>query len=88
MKDEKNKYSTVCFGLHWSWFAAKLYIPSTLNTDNKLWHTQLIVFAVKWIIQDLSHDFHFTFQAYTLPRTLNGMFVSLFKFHTWILKQF
>ena len=21
MKDEKNKYSTVCFGLHWSWFA-------------------------------------------------------------------
>ena len=27
---------------------AKLYIPSTLNTDYLLWHTQLIVCAVKY----------------------------------------
>ena len=26
----------------------KLYIPSTLNTDYQLWHTQLIVCAVKY----------------------------------------
>ena len=26
---------------------AKLYIPSTLNIDLILWHTQLIVFTVK-----------------------------------------
>ena len=26
---------------------AKLYIPSTLNIDLILWHTQLIVYAVK-----------------------------------------
>ena len=26
---------------------AKLYIPSTLNTDYLLWHTQLIVCAVR-----------------------------------------
>ena len=34
-----------------------------------------------WIIS-------FTFQAYTLPHTLNCIFVSLFKFHIWILKSF
>ena len=28
--------------------ATKLYIPSTLNTDYLLWHTQLIVCAVKY----------------------------------------
>ena len=28
--------------------SAKLYIPSTLNTDYLLWHTQLIVCAVKY----------------------------------------
>ena len=27
---------------------AKLYIPSTLNIDLTLWHTQLIVCAVKF----------------------------------------
>ena len=43
----------------------KLYIPSTLNNDLILWHTQLIVYAVKsWVIS-------FNFQAYTLPHTLN-----------------
>ena len=26
----------------------KIYIPSTLNTDYLLWHTQLIVCAVKY----------------------------------------
>ena len=70
------------------WACPKLYTPSTLNIDLLLWHTHLIVCAVKWITHDLIYDFHFTFQAYTLPHTLNGMFVSLFKFHTWILKQF
>ena len=29
-----------------TWFKAKLYIPSTLNTDYLMWHTQLIVCAV------------------------------------------
>ena len=55
----------------------KLYIPSTLNIDLTLWHTQLIVCAenVKsWV-------FPFTFQAYILPHTLNCMCVSLLKFH-------
>ena len=28
--------------------ATKLYIPSTLNTDYILWHTQLIVWAAKY----------------------------------------
>ena len=60
----------------------KLYTPSTPNIDIILWHTHWIVCAVKLITHDLIHDFHFTFQAYTLPHTLNGMFVSLFKFHT------
>ena len=27
---------------------SKLYIPSTLNTDYRLWHTQLIVYTVKY----------------------------------------
>ena len=46
--------------------SAKLYIPSTLNIDFILWHTQLNVCAenVKsWV-------FYFTFQAYTLPHGL------------------
>ena len=47
-----------------------------------LWHTHLIVCAVKQITHDLIHDFHFTFQAYTLPHTLNGICVSLSKIHT------
>ena len=37
-----------------------------------------------WLI----HDFHSTFQAYVLPHTLTGICVSLFKFHTWILRHF
>ena len=67
---------------------SKLYIPSSLNIDLILWHTQLNVCAenVKsWI---KSWVFPFTFQAYTLPHTLNFMCVSLFKFHIWILEQF
>ena len=63
---------------------SKLYTPSTLNIGFIQWHTQLIVCAVKWITHDLIHDFHFTFQAYTLPHTLNGICVSLFKFHMCI----
>ena len=54
---------------------------STLNIDFIQWHTQLNVCAVKLITHDLIHDFHFTFQAYTLPHTLNGICVSLFTFH-------
>ena len=50
----------------------------TLNIDLILWHTQLNVCAVKEITHDLIHDFHFTFQAYNLPHTLNGICVSLF----------
>ena len=44
----------------------KLFIPSTLNIDLLLWHTQLIVCAENlksWV-------FPFTFQAYILPHTL------------------
>ena len=57
----------------------KLYIPSTLNIDLLLWHTQLIVCAVKSWFKSLV--FPFTFQAYFLPHTLNCMCVSLFKLH-------
>ena len=60
----------------------KLYTPSTLNIDFIQWHTQLDVCAVKLITHDLIHDFHFTFQAYTLPHTLNDICVSLSKIHT------
>ena len=67
---------------------AKLYIPSTLNIDLILWHTQLIVCAenVKsWI---KSWVFPFTFQAYILPHLLNFMCVRQFEFHIEILEQF
>ena len=41
----------------------------------------------KMLNHGLNHVFFsFTFQAYTLPHTLNCMCVSLFKFHIWILK--
>ena len=60
---------------------SKLYTPSTLNIDFIQWHTQLNMCAVKLTTHDLIHDFHFTFQAYTLPHTSNGICVSLFKFH-------
>ena len=59
-----------------SWLQAMLYIPSTLNIDLILWHTQLLVCAVKscsksWVIS-------FT---YTLPHTLNCICIILFEFH-------
>ena len=44
----------------------KLYIPSTLSIDLILWHTQLIVCALKWF---KSWVISFTFHAYTLPHT-------------------
>ena len=56
---------------------SKLYIPSTLNIDLILWHTQLIVCAENiksWV-------FPFTFKAYIMPHTLYFMCVSLFRFH-------
>ena len=62
--------------------------PSTLNIDLLLWHTQLIVCAENIKSRFKSWVFHFTFQAYTMPHTLNCMYVSLFKFHIWILRQF
>ena len=62
---------------------SKLYIPSTLNIDLILWHTQLCLQKM------LNHSLNpFTFQAYILPHTLNCMCVSLFKSHIWILEQF
>ena len=67
---------------------AKLYIPSTLNIDFILWHTQLIVCAENIKSWFKSWIFHFTFQSYTMPHTLNCMYVSLFEFHIWILRQF
>ena len=59
----------------------KLYIPSTLNIDLILCHTQLIVCAENVKSWFKSWFFPFTFQAYILPHTLNCMCVSLFKFH-------
>ena len=43
-------------------FKSKLYTPSTLNIDLILWHTQLILCAVKWF---KSWVISFTFQAAT-----------------------
>ena len=37
-----------CFVIGRLWRRPKSYIPSTLNTDYLLWHTQLIVCAVKY----------------------------------------
>ena len=61
----------------------KLYIPSTLNIDLILWHTQLIVCAGNVKSWFKSWIFHFTFQAYILPNILNCMGVSLFKFELY-----
>ena len=66
----------------------KLYIPSTLNMDLILWHTKLIVCAENVKSWFKSWFFPFTFQAYTLPHTLNCMCVGLFEFHIVILEQF
>ena len=60
---------------------AKLYVPSTLNIDLILWHTQLIVCAENFKSWFKSWVFPFTFQAYILPHTLICMCVSLLKFH-------
>ena len=65
---------------------AEIYIPSTLNVDLILWHTQLIVCAENVKSWFKSWVFPFTFQAYILPHTLNCMCVSLF--HIRILEQF
>ena len=54
-------------------FMPKLYIPSTLNIDLILWHTQLIVCAENVKSWYKSWVFPFTFQAYILPHTLNCM---------------
>ena len=60
----------------------KLYIPSTLNIDLILWHTQLIVCAenvlcvISWLKSwVLPLILPFTFQAYILPHTLNCNFI-------------
>ena len=58
---------------------AKLYIPSTLNIDLILWHTQLIVCAENVRSWLKSWVFPFTFQAYILPHTLNC--IRLLRFH-------
>ena len=54
---------------------SKLYIPSTLNIDLILWHTQLIVCAENVKSWFKSRVFAFTFQAYILPHTLNCTYV-------------
>ena len=45
----------------------KLYVPSTLNIELILWHTQLIVCAENVKSWFKSWFFPFTFQAYILP---------------------
>ena len=54
---------------------SKLYIPSTLNIDLILWHTQLIVCGENIKSLFKSWVFPFTFQAYIMPHTLNCMCV-------------
>ena len=49
----------------------KLYIPSTLNIDLILWHTQSIVCAENVKSWLKSWVFPFTFKAYVLPHTAN-----------------
>ena len=49
---------------------SKLFIPSTLNIDLILWHTQLIVCVENVKSWFKSWVFPFTFQAYILPHTL------------------
>ena len=49
----------------------KLYIPSTLNIDLILCHTQLIARAENVKSWFKSWVSPFTFQAYILPNTLN-----------------
>ena len=56
-EDAREMNPSDTFMLH-SNSAAKLYIPSTLNTDYLLWHTQSIVCAVEFWI--LGYYFHFS----------------------------
>ena len=84
----KIEQSGILIVKHVSGSNAKFYIPSTLNIDLILWHTQLIVCAVNVKSWFKSWVISFTFQTYTMPHALNFIFVSLFKFHIWILKQF
>ena len=42
-----NRTTRDCSCIQYMYIWSKLYIPSTLNTDYLLWHTQLIVCAVK-----------------------------------------
>ena len=55
---------------------SKLYIPSTLNIELILWHTQLNVCAENVKSWFKSWVFPFTFQAYSLHHILNCMCVS------------
>jgi hypothetical protein len=57
------------------------YVPSTLNIDLIMWHTQLTVCAENVKSWFKSWVFPFTFQAYILPHTLNCICISLFKFY-------
>ena len=84
------RFTRWCSRSNWCWIGGdqKLYIPSTLNIDLILWHTQLIVCAENVKSWFKSLVFPLTFQAYILPHTLNCMCVSLFKFHILILEQF
>ena len=58
----------------------KLYIPSTLNIDLILWHTQLIVCAENVKSWFKSWVISFTFQAYILPHTLQFMWLAYLNF--------
>ena len=86
----------ILFATHFQKLAKNVYnslvqlLPKVIYPKySKHWpHPQLIMDAVKCRIMVEIIFFSFTFQAYTLPHTSNGICVSLFKFHTWILKQF
>ena len=61
----------------------KLYIPSTLNIDLILWHTQLILCAITF-----KSCFFFVSFFKLIPCPIHCICVSLFEFHIWILKPF
>ena len=78
----KNSFShPVCFSGLW----AKLYIPSTQNIDLILWHTQLIVCAVKFSNHGL---FLSLLKLIPCPIYIELYMCSPIKLHILISKQF
>ena len=69
-------YILLCAERHYQPYS-KLYIPSTLNIDFMLWHTKLIVFALK--CKTMAYFFYFS-RLYPATNII-CICVSLFEFH-------